>query len=973
MGLFKHPGSGIAPTPKLPSATYEVPPTPTFKTRDDATDSTSSQATSQAVEKLEGIGLKLVFWQGNCDANMVTTGKYDIPQHEGGMYALLLDNTFSRTTSKTATLVLQTHPTNSAPQTSQVAHHTQTSAAGSAQSLRIKASKSRPKLQMDRKSSATVPSVLPSAAKSVPDLESIQSSGISLNGGNHLTGVLQKRRRKRGQGYARRFFSLDFTTSTLSYYHDRNSLTIRGAVPLSLAAIATNPSSREISIDSGAEVWHLKTLNKKDFEAWQNALEFASKPYIHHSSTGSPRPDARLSRMQSGIRPNPEEQREWTKVEGLVSKITASRDLARTLAKDTDPKYLPSPFLQREHPHGSTGDLSQYPSSTDLSPAEFGDEYFQHQQERRPFWKRKVSGNKTPNGKRSASAQRISPSLPAASNGLYGSAERSGSLPRSRLLPDDSLHERCMQLLHDLDSVVNEFSSLIAESKERRNPLSNLATSRLSLESVNSQEFFDAEVGDSQLLTINHESDEEAVATEVENGRPGEHDDSSASELEDSTDLNRSSILGNGEDLAFPPRPKNFHLISPSSQILRRTAIPPPSVTPPSLIGFLRKNVGKDLSTISMPVSANEPISLLQKSAEALEYSSLLDTAASPTTSDPTLRLLHVIAFALSPLSSFRIKDRSIRKPFNPMLGETYELVREDKGFRFLAEKVSHRPMRLAYQADSERGWSLVQSPAPSQKFWGKSAELNSDGRVRLSLHEHKEHFAWTSSTCFLRNLIAGEKYIEPVGSLTVSNETDGSYALATFKAKGLWGGRSEEIVVQTFSADNTELPLGLVGKWTDSLCLTSSGIPQPGPSLWSVGSLVPNAPTCYGFSQFSAQLNEILPHERDVMAPTDSRFRPDQRAVEEGDVESAEVLKGKLEEGQRERRKVLEAQEGEWEPAWFGRVDTTGAAGGGRGEECWRLKGGRGEEGYWDVRGRGRKGWEEKEKEGVVVDVFGV
>ena len=31
---------------------------------------------------------------------------------------------------------------------------------------------------------------------------------------------------------------------------------------------------------------------------------------------------------------------------------------------------------------------------------------------------------------------------------------------------------------------------------------------------------------------------------------------------------------------------------------------------------------------------------------------------------------------------------RAGRKPFNPILGETYECVREDKGFRFIAEQV---------------------------------------------------------------------------------------------------------------------------------------------------------------------------------------------------------------------------------------------------------------------------------------------
>ncbi len=52
-----------------------------------------------------------------------------------------------------------------------------------------------------------------------------------------------------------------------------------------------------------------------------------------------------------------------------------------------------------------------------------------------------------------------------------------------------------------------------------------------------------------------------------------------------------------------------------------------PSPTPPhepSLMGMLRKNVGKDLSAISFDVTFNEPLSLLQKLAEEVEYVDLL-------------------------------------------------------------------------------------------------------------------------------------------------------------------------------------------------------------------------------------------------------------------------------------------------------------------------------------------------------------
>ena len=47
-----------------------------------------------------------------------------------------------------------------------------------------------------------------------------------------------------------------------------------------------------------------------------------------------------------------------------------------------------------------------------------------------------------------------------------------------------------------------------------------------------------------------------------------------------------------------------------------------------SLWGILRKNIGKDLSKISMPVSLNEPLSALQRLCEELEYSELLDEAS---------------------------------------------------------------------------------------------------------------------------------------------------------------------------------------------------------------------------------------------------------------------------------------------------------------------------------------------------------
>jgi len=69
-----------------------------------------------------------------------------------------------------------------------------------------------------------------------------------------------------------------------------------------------------------------------------------------------------------------------------------------------------------------------------------------------------------------------------------------------------------------------------------------------------------------------------------------------------------------------------------------------------------------------------------------------------------------------------------------------------------------------------------------------------------------------------------------------------------------------------------------------------------------------------YNFTKFAIQLNE---HEPDV-APTDSRLRPDQRLLEEGDCEKSNEIKGKLEEKQRAKRKE---ERNEPKPIWFDKI----------------------------------------------------
>jgi len=135
--------------------------------------------------------------------------------------------------------------------------------------------------------------------------------------------------------------------------------------------------------------------------------------------------------------------------------------------------------------------------------------------------------------------------------------------------------------------------------------------------------------------------------------------------------------------------------------IVRRSVLPAPvSGEDISLLSILRKNVGKDLSTVAMPVSLNEPINVLQRLCEELEYSELLDKAAS--LDDSLDRLVYVAAFAVSGYAT--TQWRAARKPFNPLHGETFEYDCKEQGFKFIAEKVSHYPPVMAVSWSSPHG-----------------------------------------------------------------------------------------------------------------------------------------------------------------------------------------------------------------------------------------------------------------------------
>ncbi|CAM9799390.1 unnamed protein product [Bubo scandiacus] len=95
-----------------------------------------------------------------------------------------------------------------------------------------------------------------------------------------------------------------------------------------------------------------------------------------------------------------------------------------------------------------------------------------------------------------------------------------------------------------------------------------------------------------------------------------------------------------------------------------------------------------------------------------------------------------------------------------------------------------------------------------------------------------------------------------------------------------------------------------------------------------------------YGFTQFALELNELTPDLRRVLPSTDTRLRPDQRYLEEGNVPAAETQKRQIEQLQRDRRRVMEENNITHQARFFRRLTDA------NGKESWVTN-----NTYWKLR----------------------
>lgn len=690
----------------------------------------------------------------------------------GGTFAFVVDNTFSKTTSKTVLFSSKIVP--------------------------------QPETIVETSSTRA-----PENSRSI----------LHPKNGELMQGVLQKKRRKKLQGFTNRFFILNFKYGTLSYFKV-NDNKLRGQMPIAASIVSANDKSLEIFIDSGMEVWNLRAPSAVDFKEWVNAFNILKMRAERPTTDPARSRDASASKMLPALR-------------------DLHLDLSDILADfgDTSKDVLE---LQLYSLYSRFSDVLQIrDNASSVISGEFFDAHEQMNDD---------------------------------SVGVFFMSERFAK-PRTDSFEDVGAITRSSS---DLDS---DFDDV-----QRLDPAQQLDT-------------------------------QDPGADNPHNG-----------------------------NTQTPPTPAAVDLAPlPIDTLVDRDCdIPVFNHDPPSFFLFVRKNVGNDLLTLSMPVDMNEPITIVQKYAEMMEYSEMIDNALlGKYPAESGELILRIAAFAVTYLAAMRVKARIGRKPFNPLLGETYELVREDKGFRYLCEKVSHKPPVFAVHVEAAE-WVFSFSPGPSQKFWGKTSEIYTNGTLQLTVRATQELFTWSMPNCVIKNIIAGEKYFEPCSSITVKSSR-GQRAVVEFAKAGMFSGRSESLVIKAYDASKRLLPYTVTGKWTDLMTLRTNTVEK---EIWTVGTLVTQCEKKFYFPTFTGSLNKITVIEKDKPPCTDSRYRPDMRVYTNGDIEKAEMLKKQLEERQRERRKAQEDSGLPHQPRFFRHV------GGVDGDPCsghWEYI--EGEKSYWKRR----------------------
>ncbi|TVY47001.1 Oxysterol-binding protein-like protein [Lachnellula occidentalis] len=195
-----------------------------------------------------------------------------------------------------------------------------------------------------------------------------------------------------------------------------------------------------------------------------------------------------------------------------------------------------------------------------------------------------------------------------------------------------------------------------------------------------------------------------------------------------------------------------------------------------------------------------------------------------PELDDPVQRFVSVVKFYLS---GWHIKPPGVKKPLNPILGETFagywDFPDGTRGY-YIAEQTSHHPPKSSYfYMAPEHHIRIDGTLKPRSKFLGNSAASMMEGIAFLSfLNRGKgpkgERYIISQPNMYARGILFGKMKYELGDHSFVRCPELGLSADVEFKTKGYFGGTYNAIGGTIKNEKTGEVLYELSGMWTNEM-----------------------------------------------------------------------------------------------------------------------------------------------------------
>ncbi|XP_052798059.1 oxysterol-binding protein-related protein 8-like isoform X5 [Mya arenaria] len=209
-----------------------------------------------------------------------------------------------------------------------------------------------------------------------------------------------------------------------------------------------------------------------------------------------------------------------------------------------------------------------------------------------------------------------------------------------------------------------------------------------------------------------------------------------------------------------------------------------------SIIWTLLKQVrpGMDLSKVVLPTFILEPRSFLDKLSDYYYHCDILSEAV--LQEDPYKRMKSVVKWYLS---GFYKKPKGLKKPYNPIIGETFRCYwdhpqTQSRTF-YIAEQLSHHPPITGFYVTNRKdGFNISGSILAKSKFYGNSLSAILDGTAKLTFLKRGEDYYITMPYAHCKGILIGTLTMEMGGKVTISCPKTGYHCDLDFKLKPFLG-----------------------------------------------------------------------------------------------------------------------------------------------------------------------------------------